>query len=158
MRRVATFKQLTAAQLERLVATPSLANEALDWEESEEDPSFLDIDKAWHGLHFLISGGARAAEAPPVDPIFGGKELTPGGARWLSADEVKQASAGLAKLSTRSLWARYDKTIMTNAQIYPEFWEEKKDALEYLIFHFEKLVEYYRDATRRGNAMLIVVT
>jgi hypothetical protein len=76
-------------------------------------------------------------------------------ARWLAPAEVAEAAAALSKISTRQLWARYDKKLMTNAQIYPEFWEDKSDAIEYLIFYFEKLAEYYKDAAKRGNAMLI---
>jgi hypothetical protein len=155
-RRVATFKQATAADLAALGADPSLVSEMLDRDEGDEGPELLDIDKAWHGIHFLLTGGARGGEALAVDPIFGGRELGP--ARVLGPDEVKQAAEALAKVPTRKLWARYDAKLMTNAQIYPEFWEEKKDALDYLIFHFEKLVEYYRDAAKRGNGMLIVVT
>ena len=53
------LKLATDAQIDELLAQPETVRAFLFGEpETFEDRSDLDLDKAWHGLHFLLTGAA----------------------------------------------------------------------------------------------------
>jgi hypothetical protein len=76
MSMIAMFRLARGEEIERLLASPEAIEEFLeedpDSEEEGEDPGgSLDIDKAWHGLHFLLTGTAWEGTSP-LDFIVAG--------------------------------------------------------------------------------------
>ncbi len=55
-----------------LAADPDLFEVLLDDDPSDE---FLDLDKAWHGLHWLLTGTADDTDTPAGQAILGGTEI-----------------------------------------------------------------------------------
>ena len=86
----------------------------------------LDMDKEWHGIHFLLNGTAWSTEGDYGQVVFGGQEvgadLGYGPARILYADQVSDLSRHLSDLSPDSLRERYDPAAMSNEMIYPDVW------------------------------------
>lgn len=71
MSMVAVLRPASDEQLEELFARPEAIEELLDEPSSEE----VDIDKAWHGLHYLLTGTAWEG-APPLNFLAaGGREV-----------------------------------------------------------------------------------
>jgi hypothetical protein len=155
------FVAVSAAQLQALVDDPSVMVEFLyPNDEAGEPPHQLNVDIAWHGIHFLLTGEAWGGAPPLGLAILGGREIGPdlahGPARYLMPDEVKAVSQALAGLAGPQLTARYDPAAFEKAKIYPiEIWErDEPDALELLTTYFEELVMFYRDAAARGDGVL----
>jgi hypothetical protein len=138
------------------------------WEPSGEGDD-LDIDKAWHGIHYLLTGTDWAGD-PPLDFIVqGGREIGNidvgyGPARALESSEVPSLSAALDALPPEALAERFDAEEMTRLKIYPdEIWaraedpEDDDDPLGYLIANYTELREFVRWSAARGHGLIVYI-
>jgi len=114
---------------------------------TEPDPLVLvppegescDLDKAWHALHFLLTGGADDDGTSLSFLVSGGTEiveLDQGYAppRLLSSAEVRRVHAALSELSDDALRARFDGARMDALDVYPRIWSrpvEEDDVVSY---------------------------
>jgi hypothetical protein len=125
-----------------------------------------EIDKAWHGLHFLFTGTAWEGDEPACFLVRGGSAL---GAdaddealpRVLSATEGAAFAAFLQSLSREELARRYDPARMTELDIYPSIWsrpEEEQQNREYLLDAYERLRDFVVAATTEGDQLVMMVT
>jgi hypothetical protein len=126
-----------------------------------DDPDrAVDIDKSWHGLHYLLTGSADPVEGPLGNAILGGTEVGDdagyGPARVLSPAEVAATAAALAALDEGALSRRYDQDAMGAAGVYPSIWDA--EAVEYLLDHYATLRELFATAAEAGHGMLIALT
>lgn len=81
----------------------------------------VDIDKGWHGLHFLFTGTADGGVEPACYLVRGGEDLDDEGqARALRPDQVRRFAEYLSTLDATELSRRYDPARMTKLEIYPE--------------------------------------
>jgi hypothetical protein len=129
------------------------------------DDRQLDLDKAWHGLHFLFTGTAWEGEEPGCFLVAGGEEIGDDEAdsqpRVLDAKQVRRFSEFLAGLSTEELQRRFDPSRMTSLEIYPErIW--KRDPAARRESEFEHLCEAFGDlrtfvgaAAEQGDAIIV---
>ena len=108
----------------------------------------VDLEKSWHGLHFLFTGTARETELPKGFLISGGLDLetvdNDSTLRLLSADQVRETDAFLHSLSREELTRRYDVRRMTELEIYPDvIWLRDGDrdhpVLDHLLDAFDEL-------------------
>lgn len=103
----------------------------------------LSLEKAWHGLHFLLSGSAWDGEEPlgflaaGGEPI--GEDLGYGPARLLRPATVQTLRTVLGDITDDALWSRFDPARMEQQGIYPSIWDEPEDDLR------EEYVGYFRD-------------
>jgi len=123
----------------------------------------LDIDKAWHGIHYLLTGSANATRGPASLAILGGKEigvdLGYGPARLLSPSQVKEVAALLKQETVEKLRGRYAPKSMKKLEIYPDIWvRDGNEARDYLLDYYQKLVRFYEEAALAGQAVIITLT
>jgi hypothetical protein len=97
---VACFASLTPEALEQLVREPEQIECYLYPDDGGgEPPNYIDLDKAWHGIHYLLTGLAEGGPEPQSLAVFGGEEFGPevgyGPARFLTADQVRHVAETL---------------------------------------------------------------
>ena len=138
------------------------------WEPSGEGDD-LDIDKAWHGIHFLLTGTDWTGDPPLNFVVQGGREIGSidvgyGPARALVSSEVQTLSAALDALPPEALAERFDPEAMTRLEIYPdEIWaraedpEDDDDPLGYLIANYTELREFVRQAAALGHGLIVYI-
>jgi hypothetical protein len=143
--------------------TPSQPpSEPDDWEQ-DGDADEIDVDKAWHGIHFLLTGTAWEGSFPLNFIVSGGKEVGDvdvgyGPARALMSEDVRRLNAALEPLTSEELKRRFDSEQMTRLQIYPEIWDrdpEEDDSLAYLIEYYTDLRDFVRRTADRGHGLLV---
>ena len=124
------------------------------------DENECDLDKAWQGLHFLLTGTAWKGEEPACYLLQGGEDVgddefdTP--PRLLQPDQVSNFSRLLSSLSESELRARYDPYQMMALGIYPEIWQpEDTSDFEYLLGVFGQLQPFVEKAAEAGDGLLI---
>jgi hypothetical protein len=113
-----------------------------------------DLDKAWHGIHYLLTGTAWEGAPPHNFLLCGGREIPGtdlgyGPARVLMADETREASVALDALGDDELRSRFDPTAMVAMKIYPDIWTrppEEDDTLGYLVEYVQTLRGFLHQA------------
>jgi Domain of unknown function (DUF1877) len=126
MSMIGNFRALPEEELQALFANPSRVEQLL-YESllgSASNGNELDVDKAWHGLHFLLTGSAWEGSFPLNFIVAGGEEvgddLGYGPARGLNSNDVRKIDAALEPLTPEELGQRFDAPRMTELQIYPD--------------------------------------
>ena len=121
----------------------------------------LDIDKAWHGVHFLLTGTAEEAPGPLGQVVLGGTEIGDdlgyGPARYLAPDAVGTVATALDAASSDELRRGYDAAALEAAEIYPGGWSEP-DKVDWVLEAFEDVRRFYRAAARRKSGVLVFFT
>lgn len=126
----------------------------------------VDLDKAWHGIHYLLTGTADGGVFPASFLLLGGREVGDidvgyGPARVMTAEETRDAHEMLSSLSDDALRARFDPAQMMRRQIYPEIWDRDPgddDTLGYVMENVADLRQFLAAAARDGLGVMITVT
>jgi hypothetical protein len=123
----------------------------------------LDVDKAWQGIHFLLTGTALEGD-PPLNFILGGGEwlgdvdVGYGPARAFKSHEVQAIAAALNGVPPESLRERFDPKTMMDDEVYPEIWDRdpaEDDTLGYLLHNYDDLRAFVRRRAERREGMLV---
>lgn len=124
------------------------------------------LDKAWHGIHYLLTGAAWEGEPPLNFLLAGGSEVGEeevgyGPARTFTAAETREVAAALARVSDEELRARFAPAEMMRLEIYPEIWDRDPaddDTLGYLMAYVAELRNALGTAVARGHGLLVTLT
>jgi Domain of unknown function (DUF1877) len=161
MSMIGNFLAITQEQLNGLLADPDSVPDLLYPEAGNALPAgLMDVDKAWHGIHFLLTGSQWEGTPPCSLAILGGvpigQDVGYGPARYLLPNQVREVAQALASLPPSELAKRYSPKAMDEAGIYPEIWErDGDDGLHYVLSFYESVVKYYQDAAGKNHAMLL---
>src|ERR1700691_2716073 len=116
MSMIGTFRRASDDRIEALLRDPGgitdFLNDDADAGDEEDARGNFDVDKAWHGIHFLLTGTAWEG-TPPLDFIVrGGQEVGDvhvgyGPARAFTSAEVRKIADALRPLSPAELERRF---------------------------------------------------
>jgi hypothetical protein len=157
---VQCFVAVSEEKLGHLRRHPETIEEFLYPDDGDsEPPNYLDVDKAWHGIHYLLTGTAFEGSGPGALAVFGGTEFGPevgyGPARFLTPAQVLEVANHLSALTIEQLKSAFDPTDMAAKEIYPEIWvRDGSEGLDYLIENYRQLATFYRDAASRGDCVI----
>lgn len=153
------FAAVDASTLERLRASPDQLEDFLYPDDGDSEPeNSVCVDKAWHGIHYLLAGDVDHVDAPAGWAVMGGREIGEdmgyGPARWLDPDQVRRVAEALPDVDEFSV--RFDPEAMTRNGVYPDvIWLRDADSLDYLVENYEPLLTFYRDAAARGDGVFL---
>jgi hypothetical protein len=119
------------------------------------------LEKAWHGLHYLLTGEVWEGNGPLAFLLAGGEEVgddDESPLRWFSPDEAREIHQALSSVSDSQLWSRFDAQDMENQQIYPGIWDEPESDLkdEYLEY-FHQLKQVVASAVKSQQGLLVTI-
>jgi hypothetical protein len=148
----------------RAETTLPLAPAGLALEEGEGEVESL--DKAWHGIHYLLTGTAWEGDPPLNFLVSGGQEVGEedvgyGPARTLTPRDAREIASALAALSDERLRARFAPKEMMRLEIYPEIWDRdpaEDDTLGYLMAYVGQLRAILASVVARGHGLLVTIT
>src|SRR5215813_5271564 len=121
-----------------------------------------DLDKSWHGIHYLLNGTAWEGH-PPLDfLVASGRQVGDidggyGPARAFTAAQTKAIQERLEAITEDELRARFNPTDMVKKEIYPEIWTrdpKDDDTLGYLIEYYRILRGFLNQAVDGGAGVL----
>ena len=123
----------------------------------------IDIEKAWHGLHFLFTGLADGGNEPACFLNEGGEELDDEGfVRALRPDQARQFAEFLSGLTPAALAQRYDAARMTKLRIYPydtwpPFTAGEDKPVAWLTDAFKEVQTFVKGAADAGDGLIISI-
>lgn len=123
----------------------------------------IDLEKAWHGLHFLLTGTADEGAEPACYIVKGGEDLDDEGfGRALRPAQVRRFADFLTTLTAADLERRYDATRMTALGIYPaEIWSRHPaddGSFQWLLDSYEELRAFVQRAADTGDGLVVHIS
>jgi len=121
------------------------------------------LNKDWHVLHYALNGTAEGGDGPLAFAVFGDKELRMdedvdyGPPRYLSPAQVREVAAALQKIEPASLLSRLDYADAKRKQIYLDHTLRDLKEWGYLPEFFEDFRNFYADAAKLGNGMIMKI-
>ena len=122
----------------------------------------LSLDKAWHGVHYLLAGTAEPGPELRSQAVLGGVELGDdpegfsgyGPARYFRAARVRELSDELRRpeVDTEAA-ARFDPAKMSQLRIYPG-WRAGEQDKDWLLSAFQRLRDFYSSAAGQERAIV----
>jgi hypothetical protein len=132
-----------------------------------QDRPHCDLEKTWHGLHFLFTGTAWEGTEPAcylvrgADAIGDAGELGYGVLHALRPAKTRTFSGFLDSLTRQELERRFDPARMTALEIYPETWSrasQRDTELSWLLESFDDLQAFVGDTARAGDGLVVYVS
>ncbi len=169
---IGNYKRITQEQLAALQKEPeSIATFLFPGYEvdkvTELDGRYLNIDKTWHALHFLLTGTALPSQPPLTNVVMGGTPLGDpenpnfdfGPAHFLTPSEVQEVAKEISEISKVELQARFNSSALIAADIYPtDLWKRGQHEVEYVTYYFLPLVKLFQEAAKYGEVVLFYIS
>jgi len=159
------YLTLTQEKLDELKQHPGQVRQFIFAKNGGNDEAELfDLEKAWHGIQYLLNGATFGGDEPLGWAVFGDQEVSDdlgkGPARCLTAPQVAAVSAALQEMPVSALAQRFDAAKMEKAQVYPEgMWiTDGVQALNYLLEHYSHLQNFYANAAAHGKAVICFIS
>jgi hypothetical protein len=123
----------------------------------------MDLDKAWHGLHFLFTGSDWEGDFPQGfivtcgEPV-GDVDVGYGPARSFTPEEVAKIARFLESQNESDLHTRLDFEKMNELEIYPNIWsgdQNLNEEWDYLADAFRQLQQFMSDTAAKKMALLV---
>ena len=124
-----------------------------------------ELDKAWHGIHYLLTGTADEGEPPWSFLVSGGRtvgdiEVGYGPARVFTSAETDVISKAIVPLTDDELRGRFSPADMTAKKIYPSIWSRgspDQETIGYLLEYFAQLRGFLRQAAEAKVGMVLAL-
>lgn len=189
---IGCFRSASDEEIEALIRKPDRIRHVLfnDFTGSQKKPGFLarlfglayepdkeliiwtpengneefDVDKAWHGIHFLLCDDPAGAGDILGFIMDGGHfigriDVGYGPARAFKQNELEQIYMAIENIQTSDLKKKCDKKRFNANNIYPFIWDEPEDeCFGYLLGHFENLKFFLKRTLDAGKGMLVYIT
>ncbi|HVY28686.1 MAG TPA: YfbM family protein [Polyangiaceae bacterium] len=149
---------LTDARISELLAEPARVFEVIDGSYNEPGQGFVDLDKAWHCLHFLLTGSAQGGSTPASFLLQGGSPIGEedlggfGPARVFRPLEAAAIAEALAPITNEQLLARFDLKKLEKLDVYPGRWSELNLRSEYELGYYFGPFQELKRVTARAKA------
>jgi len=150
----------TAGEVESFAADADAVGETI-FDNGVRD-RVIDFDKAWHALHFMLTGDAGRSAHPLTmlvtdDAHMLGTDERGFGGYWLIEPSAVRAFAdALAAISDEALAARYDPAAMVANDLYMSdyFEHEGSEGLSYIMQWVPNLRSFSRAAADAGDYVI----
>jgi len=152
--------ELGKDHIDKLMADPENVFDYLDELEENEEVGGVGLDKAWHGIHFLLTGSVWEGAEPLCYLVKGGEDIgtEDDWARLLRPNQIADWANALSTIYADDLRKRYDPMAMAKADIYAMIWDrvdEEQGNLEYLLDYYEALRSFL-EKTKKDNKGAII--
>jgi hypothetical protein len=121
---------LPEQRLQALLADPASVYALVDGAYNDPAAGFVDLDKAWQCLHFLLTGMARDGDGPLAFLLKGGEPVGEedlggfGPARVFRPLEAAAIADALAGITPAWLLSRFDLKKLEKLEVYPGGWAQ----------------------------------
>ena len=119
----------------------------------------LDVDKAWHAIHFVLNGEPWPGPGILSQVVFGGEpfgdDLGYGPARHLDPVTVNAVAEALRSVDAHAIVATVDLSRLDEVDIYPGGWFDDGDgSRRYIADNLRALCAFYAAAAEHEEAVI----
>ncbi len=160
MSMIGNLLRVTQAELNEYLNNSSLLESRI-YNDETDDSNLVDIDKAWEGIIFLLTGQCLAdADHPLLAVLFSGQvidndqDLGYGPAHYVTPEQTVELNSQISQITVADLKQRFDPERMIELGIYPEIWDDSPETFEYLKEYFNIVQQVYREASSKNEAIV----
>jgi Domain of unknown function (DUF1877) len=163
---IGNYLRVSEEELKEFLNDSSKLDERVFNESDEADPNLIDIDKAWDGIFYLLTGKTLDTYSEATLPLlwisFPPNEIDPdldmgyGPACYTTPEQTKELSAVLNTITIEEFKSRYNGKLMMELDIYPQVWENE-EGLDYLVEYFTELKTFYKTAVENNQAVIVFI-
>nr|WP_307989212.1 YfbM family protein [uncultured Niameybacter sp.] len=125
----------------------------------------LEIDQAWHLLHYVLTGDVDVVPNNPLSlVVLGGtpannNNLGYGPLTYLNKAEVQAAYEALECFLVEDLREKVSVKEMAQKGVYPVFneAEDEEELYEYVLFHLKELKDFFKKAVGGGKNSVFLI-
>jgi len=162
---VVILLRVTESQLDEYLRDSSALENRITNEDIYHDNTSLNIDKAWDGSIYLLTGqNYWNATHPLASALFSGQlidkdqDLGLGPAHYRLPSQVKQLNGVVSTITEADLRERYQPNRMAEMKVYPDIWDQDQiDAFDYLKNYFKLFQAFYNLAAIDHNALITML-
>ena len=133
---------------------------------SAGEGNLAELDKSWHGIHYLLTGTADETDVPLGFLVDGGtyigdEDVGYGPARAFTSAEAREIAKALDAVTDDQLRARFAPDAMMRAEIYPEIWDRdpaEDDTLGYLMEYVRVLRDALATVVSNGHGLIVYLS
>ncbi|MGG3800170.1 YfbM family protein [Metabacillus fastidiosus] len=159
----ASYFRISTELLEHIKLHPEQIEEII-FESEKLQEIECDIDKAWHGIYFLLTGEKNSEDFLNTslgEVVLGGtaigNDLGYGPLRYLEADEAAEIFHALKHITVDDFSERFNAEQLNEQDIYPMYDEWTEDDKDYLLENYEELFQYFKEAVNNKEAILLLI-
>ncbi|KNY25514.1 YfbM family protein [Pseudobacteroides cellulosolvens] len=124
------------------------------------DDEYLDIDKSWHAIHYILCGQCWDGELPYFNAVLGGtiindEDIGYGPARYLTPSEIKEVHEAIKNITEDEFKNKFDCKELVANDIYPQF--SSNDDVDYVWSYFTMVQNIFEKASQNGKYMLLYI-
>jgi hypothetical protein len=159
--------RISTKKVEALRANPDRIKRVLYPSEEGDtvvsDDVHFDLDKAWHGIHFMLTGDVWGGELPLgfllLGQPIGDIDVGYGPARAFDSNEVRAIADALLPISPSVLRSRFEPRALGWAEVYPNQPGAAPGPhdCESLIGHYEALRTFVIETADLGAGLIVYV-
>ena len=164
MSMIGNLLRVTASELEEYIKDSTILEDRIYTNMDVEDPNLVDLEKAWAGILYLLTGqNLDEMNHPLVAVLFSGQlidegqDMGYGPAHYLTPEQVAELNSQISVITEHDLKKNFDAIKMTELNIYPTIWDEGDIAFDYLNAYFNSLQEVFSMATKNGEAIITFI-
>lgn len=147
--------------MDRLVDVFGFQRHTSPIDEPREDDDEIDLDKSWHGMHFVMTGSADATDSPLSFivhdwPEIGDIDVGYGPAKAIKSEHVSRFFDALESFTPDMLRAQYRPDRMEEEELYlAEFFSrDRTEGIEYIEYWLEELRGFLRQCVARKMGLV----
>ncbi len=158
---IGNLRPASDSEIEQLLGTPTNVTRFLYGADADRRERVV-LNKAWHAIHFLLTGSRLGGEEPlnflvsegtPVGEV----DVGYGPARVLTSAQVRSLATALASLGPADLARRVDLRQLDEEAIYPGNWQRDGLGVDDVINSYQQMRELIVRLADRGLGMVLYI-
>lgn len=157
---ISNLMMVSKEELDSYLSDSELLSDRV-YNNNDADAQYIEIDKAWDGILYLLTGqGFMSIDSPLVQIFFSGElvdeeqDFGYGPAHYLTPDKVSSLNDLIKDIDSLSLKANFNPSKMNELEIYPSIWDDGDEAFEYLQKGFEDVQQLFANAANQEKAII----
>ena len=149
------------ADIERLLANPAEIMHFLYGSVADASERVA-LDKAWHAIHFLLTGSRLGGDEPlnflvdegtPVGEV----DVGYGPARVLMSQQVQRIADALAHIEPSEIARRVDVKRFDQEAIYPGDWQRNGAGVDYVVSSYREMRDLIARTAAEGRGLILYI-
>src|SRR5438067_13491335 len=156
---IGNLRPASDSEIEQLLGAPTNVTRFLYGADADGRERVV-LDKAWHAIHFALTGSRLGGDAPlnflvsegtPVGEV----DVGYGPARVLTSQQVRAIAAALQPLAPDDLARRVDLKQLDDEAIYPGNWQRNGIGVDYVVSNYRDMRTLIERLAEHGAGLIL---